>query len=295
VVEEHLHTISYHRGPQGPDCRSSILIPSWNNLEMLQCCINSIRRHSTFAHEIIIHVNDGGDGTLGWVQSQGLSYTHSADNVGVCLALNAASTMATTPYVVYMNDDMVVLPEWDAALFRVIDAMPHDRWFLSATMIEPTTTGNACVVVADYGRSPATLREQELLQNVTRLRRSDWNGATWPPNIVPRSLWDEVGGYSVEFTPGMGSDPDFSMKLWQAGVRLFQGVGSSLVYHFQARSTGRVQRNDGASTFLQKWGVTVGTFNRHYLRRGSAYAGMLHEPSGLYYTLDRLRSSLKRR
>ena len=44
--------------------RFSILIPTWNNLEFLKICIGSIRRNSTFDHQIIIHVNDGSDGTL---------------------------------------------------------------------------------------------------------------------------------------------------------------------------------------------------------------------------------------
>lgn len=287
--------ITYHRGPQGPDVRSSILLPSWNNLPYLQACVESIRRHSTFPHQIIVHVNDGGDGTLEWVRTQGLCHTHSPTNVGVCHAVNAAATLATAPYIVFMNDDMVVLPGWDEALWRVIDTIGHDRWFLSATMIEPRATGNPCVVVADYGDTPERLREADLLNDLSRLRCDDWNGATWPPNVVPRSLWEAVGGYSIAYSPGFGSDPDFAMKLWQLGVRHFQGVGSSLVYHFQARSTGRVTRNDGPATFLATWGLTIGGFNRHLLRRGAAFRGPLAEPSGLHYAFDQLRSKLKRR
>lgn len=49
----------------------SILIPTWNNLPYLQLCIESIRRHSAFEHEIIVHVNEGTDGTLEWVRAQG--------------------------------------------------------------------------------------------------------------------------------------------------------------------------------------------------------------------------------
>ena len=287
--------ITEHRGPQGPDVRSSILIPSWNNLPYLKTCVEAIRRHSSFQHEIIVHVNDGSDGTVDWVRNAGISYTHSAENIGVCHALNAAARLATTPFIVFMNDDMAVLPGWDAQLWAVIDELDHDRWFLSATMIEPRPTGNPCVVVADYGQTPDRFRLDELVNDLPSLQRDDWSGATWPPNVVPRTLWDAVGGYSIEFSPGFGSDPDFSMKLWQHGVRLFRGVGSSLAYHFQAKSTGRVIRNDGPALFLQKWGFTIGTFNRHFLRRGTAYTGHLAEPTGLHFAFDRLRSRLKRR
>ena len=34
----------------------------------------------------------------------------------------------------------------------------------------------------------------------------------------------EVGGFSEEFSPGLGSDPDFNMKLWNKGVRLLKDL-----------------------------------------------------------------------
>ena len=53
----------------------SILIPTWNNLPFLKICVDSIRKNSTYRHQIIVHVNDGSDGTLEWVRQQGLDYT----------------------------------------------------------------------------------------------------------------------------------------------------------------------------------------------------------------------------
>ncbi len=98
----------------------------------------------------------------------------------------------------------------------------------------------------------------------------DYAGTTWPPCVVHRRLWDLVGGQSIEFSPGLYQDPDFGMKLWQAGVRCFKGVGRSRVYHFMGKSTGRVVRNDGRGQFMRKWGVSASRF-RH--PRSAAYAG----------------------
>ena len=53
----------------------SILIPSWNNLSFLKLCVQSIRKNSAMQHQIIVHVNDGSDGTLQWVKEEGLDYT----------------------------------------------------------------------------------------------------------------------------------------------------------------------------------------------------------------------------
>ena len=98
----------------------SILIPTWNNLAFLKICVDSIRKNSTYPHEILIHVNDGSDGTLEWVKAEGLKYTHSPENIGVCFALNGLRPLATTDYILFMNDDMYVLPEWDKNLYEEI-------------------------------------------------------------------------------------------------------------------------------------------------------------------------------
>ena len=43
---------------------------------------------------------------------------------------------------------------------------------------------------------------------------------------------EKVGGFSEEFSPGAGSDPDLNMKLWNEGVRIFKCLNQSRVYHF---------------------------------------------------------------
>ncbi len=103
-------------------------------------------------------------------------------------------------------------------------------------------------------------------------------GSTWPPIVLHRDLWDLVGGLSIEFSPGMYSDPDLSMKLWQAGVRYFKGLGQSRVYHFGSKSTKRKRMNTGRDLFLMKWGISSSTFTKKHLRRGTPFNGPLTEP-----------------
>jgi len=248
----------------------SIVIPTWNNLAFLQLAVDTIRRHSAHDHEILVHVNDGSDGTLAWVRAEGLKHTASADNIGICYAVNRVAALATQPYLVYLNDDMAVLPGWDRPLIATAQGLDGERFMLSATMIEPTETGNRCVAVADHGRSPPAFDESGLIAAMPGLARSDWRGATWPPTLVPTWMWSEVGGYSVELSPGMSSDNDFTMKLWHAGCRIFLGLGDSLVYHFACVSTGRIVKNNGALQFLRKWGVSQRDFDRIVLRRGES-------------------------
>src|SRR5690625_1415486 len=119
------------------DARFSIIIPSWNNLEYLKTCIKSIMEHSAFSHDIIVHVNEGRDGTLEWVREQEfLSYCHSAENIGICYALNLARGLMQTDYLLYMNDDMYAAPDWDIPLWEAIEAEGDNHlFFFSATQL----------------------------------------------------------------------------------------------------------------------------------------------------------------
>lgn len=275
----------------------SILIPTWNNLELLKLCVRSIRQNSQFNHQIIVHVNDGSDGTLEWVKAEGLAYTHSAQNVGICLAVNESAMFAQHDYILYLNDDMYCCPGWDSALVEKLKSLDTDLFMLSGTMIEPKDTNNPCVIVSNYGSEVSTFEEQRLLDDLPKYRKPDWYGATWPPTLVHKRWWFKVGGYSSELSPGMSSDNDFSMKLWHAGCRVFLGVGASLVYHFQCKSTGKVVKNNGTRQFLHKWGIRQSVFDHYYLRRGQVAEGLvLPEPEDTReFRWQVLRSDLKRR
>jgi len=257
----------------------SILIPSWNNLPYLKLCIESIRKNSHFQNQVIVHVNEGVDGTLDWLAVQpDISYTHSPQNIGVCYALNVTRDIVTTDYILYMNDDMYACPSWDLELWKEIEQIGHNLFFLSATTIEPAKPHKA-VINAGFGTSIQNFEETRLLSTFNEPEHNDWQGSTWPPNVVHKQVWDLVGGYSTEFSPGMYSDPDFSMKLWKAGVRLFKGVAASRVYHFGSVSVNRVKRNKGYYTFIAKWGMTSSTFTKYYLHRSDQFTGPLAEPA----------------
>ena len=269
----------------------SILIPSWNNLPYLKLCIESIKKNSTYRHQIIVHINEGSDGSIDWIKTQkDIQYTCSGENMGVCYALNAASMLVATDYILYLNDDMYVCPLWDKYLYDEIKAVGHNRFFISGTAIERMPQ-SSCSIKGDYGSGVHDFNEEKLLQEYQILPMNNWSGATWPPNVVHKEFWHLVGGYSIEFSPGMYSDPDFSMKLWKAGVRYFKGIAQSRVYHFGSLSVKRVVRNNGYYLFILKWGMTSSTFTNHFLHRGKSFGGMLHQPRT--NTIIKLKSLIK--
>nr|HMU03742.1 glycosyltransferase [Saprospiraceae bacterium] len=218
----------YQRSRPPSDVRFSVLIPTWNNLPYLQLCIRSIQSPSALPIQIIVIVNEGKDGTLEWLRDEtDFDFDHAQQNAGICYGLNAARSLVMSDYIIYINDDMYVLPDWDGKMWTNIQGLGTKMFMLSSTMIEPTTNGNKCTVVKDFGRDIESFKETELLENYTSLYRDDWSGSTWPPNVIHVDMWDLVGGFSIEFSPGMYSDPDLSMKLYKAGVRHFKGIGDS--------------------------------------------------------------------
>lgn len=247
----------------------SILIPTWNNLPYLKLCIESILTHSGLKHQIIVAINEGSDGSLEYVLENRIDHVHFEKNSGVCYAVNAARSLARSKYLMYINDDMYVLPGWDRLILDKILQLSTPFFMLSATMIEPHHTGNPCVIVKDFGSSPDTFQKELLIKYASRTSMEDWQGSTWPPFVVHRNVWDLVGGFGIEFTPGFYSDPDFSMKLKKCGVQHFIGLGRALVYHFGTKSTKRVKKNAGKDLFLLKWGITSSDFYKYILRIGS--------------------------
>jgi glycosyltransferase involved in cell wall biosynthesis len=273
----------------------TILIPTWNNLPYLKCCLDSLLKNSSFQHQIIVHVNEGIDGTLDWVKENQIEFTYSEKNIGVCHSLNKASEHATKKYICYFNDDMYALPGWDYYLVKEIETIGHDEFFLSSTMIEPKPGKNANMLQGyDYG-DLSNFDEKRLFQAYQDLKMKDWYGASWPPNVVSKKLWEKVGGYSEEYSPGMYSDPDFSMKLWQEGVRIFKGLGQSKVYHFMSKSTGKVVKNDGRTTFIKKWQMTPGFFYRTVLKMGKTYKDPLkNNYKGIQFFLMKIKIAIKK-
>lgn len=270
--------IKFTNQPKMSTIAFSIIIPTWNNLPFLKICIASIIKNSIASHQIIVHINDGSDGTLEWIKEQGIDYTYSKENIGVCMSCNMMRSKVKNNYIFYLNDDMYLLPGWDISLTDEINKLPDNKFFLSGTMIQPHNSLDVGIL-CNYGDTPETFDEKRLLAEYKLQHIEDWHGATWPPNLVHRDIWDLVGGYSIEYTPGMYSDPDFTAKLWMAGIRHFKGLGDCRVYHFETRSTSRIRKNDGNVQFLMKWGINNSTLRKTLTHLGTPANKMLTQPN----------------
>ena len=148
----------------------------------------------------------------------------------------------------------------------------------------------------DCGDSLENFNESKLLRNYQNINHYDFQGSTWAPHLIHKTLWNKIGGFSEEYYPGTGSDPDLNMKLWKEGVRIFKGINKCKVYHFGSIVTRNYKNHPtiktesgskGAKIFMLKWGISISFFKRFYLRSDTKYTGELDSPKiGIIYLIN---------
>ena len=269
----------------------SIIIPTFNNLPYLKLCISSIKKNSYFTHEIIPHINEGADGTEKYLISQNIKYTISKYNAGICEGVNTAAKKATTSYILYAHDDFYFLPGWEKVLLKEVKNIPHNKFYLSGIMMNNGPLKFNC------GNTLNDFDEKKLLKNFQKINHYDFQGSTWAPHLIHKSMWDEVGGFSEEYYPGTGSDPDLNMKLWKKGVRIFKGINNFKVYHFGSIVTRKYKNHPtiktesgsrGSKIFLLKWGITIKFFKKFILKSDNVYLSQLDKPDKNIYFIYKL-------
>ena len=155
-----------------------------------------------------------------------------------------------------VDDDTLVPPNFE------IEKLNTNAFFLSGTMIEKNSGHLQLACGNDY----KDFDENKLLNNFENLKHVDHQGTHWPPSCIHKTYWDKIGGFGEEYNPGIGCDPDLNMKLWKEGVRIFKGISKFRVYHFASivlRKRKKFKRNNGAKTFLMKWGISVRFFVKY--------------------------------
>ena len=268
----------------------SVIIPTFNNIEYLKLCIRSLENNSAYDHEFIFHVNEGTDGTLEFLKKNKYKFSYSKINSGVCVAFNEAVKLAKKKYVVLGHDDMYFCPGWDITFKDELDKITEEYFFLSGTMVQAANSD----LVLDCGKTYKDFDEEKLLTELPKINHSNFQGTHWQPSLISISTWNKVKGFSEEFSPGLGSDPDFNFKLWNIGTRLFKGLGDCRVYHFSSISLRKKSWNNGAEIFILKWGISIKFFRKYYLKVNTPYKGLLKEPiKNFSYFKDLLICKLK--
>jgi len=216
----------------------------------------------------------GSDGTVDFLEKNNINFTYTKKNAGICKGVNLATKKANFNYVLYAHDDFYFCPEWDAILEKEIKKIGHNEFYLSGTMM------NNGQIKFNCGKTIEDFNENKFLKEYKDHNYYDFQGSTWAPHVLHINTWNKVGGFSEEFYPGTGSDPDLNMKLWKNGVRIFKGINDFKVYHFGSIVSRKYSKdskiktesgNLGSKIFLMKWGISINFFKKFILKSDTIY------------------------
>lgn len=218
-----------------------IVIVTWNNQQFLQTLLSSIEKNSAYPHHVLIHVNEGTDGTREYLDSIRLRYSETEKNVGQSVGTNIATLYGSKDYLYFVDDDMYLLPGWDRELVQFARSYNFcERMWLSSAMIEPRAAPHS-IAPHNYGSHPLNFAEEKLLREYRMLDkdRKPFINTHWPL-LTTRNFWKKIGGCDLQFPWGIGIEIDMLTKAWFGGCRNPVCVPSSRVYHFQSQSTRRL-------------------------------------------------------
>lgn len=107
--------------------RVSVIIVSWNAIELLQQCLPSVVQTSYENLEIIIADNHSTDRSAAWVEDtygERVQVVRHPENWAFCRGNNAAVPHATGKYIVLLNNDVEVPADWLTPLVARMESNP---------------------------------------------------------------------------------------------------------------------------------------------------------------------------
>ncbi len=256
----------------------TILVPTYNNLKYLKLFCESIKNNSNYDHQLVFHVNNGSDGSYDYIYNNRYQFTYSKKNIGLCSSIKEASKLINNEYILYAHDDMYFCKDWDLYLETEVKKYNNILFYISGTNV----SHKVGIINYDCGSSPENFNIEKFNEFCKNDLSQDLQGSHWAPHLIHKNLWNKVGGFSEEFNPGDGSDPDLCMKLWNENVRIFKCLSKFKVYHFGSVTTRKrdVIKNNGTKKFLLKWGFNPRFFRKHYLKGDGKipFKGLLTNP-----------------
>ena len=244
-------------------------ISTYNNLPYLKLAIESVRKNSYFKDApFIIHAENCNDGTDEWLEQNANQYnlTYFVDKneapIGIGGGMNFCADRVETEYIMFLHSDFYVSKHWDKALLDVIEKHPTEKLWVSSHRIEPNMFNNP------YSRPGTYIIDKEIFGAYYH----DFNARefedfamefVWANNeyeipkgegvsgLIRKCDWDEIGGNDPIFAPASWEDMDLFLRMLQNGFK-FILTGASLVWHFGARGSHRLEENDGQTDIRQK-------------------------------------------
>ena len=247
--------------------KTSIIILSYNTLEMLQLCIESIREHTDEGtYEIIVVENASKDGSAGWLMEQeDLHCIYNEENQGFPKGCNQGLEIAEGTELLLLNSDTIVTQNWLENLCCALYSAPEVGAVSCVT--------NCCSNNQQIETSYRSMEEmQAFAANHNKSKPDSWEKKTTLVGfcfLFKREVFDKVGLLDEQFSPGNFEDDDYSLRILQQGWDLLlcrdtfihhfghasflKGYGNQEAEEKVRRSKALLERN--GALFMEKWHV----------------------------------------
>lgn len=226
------------RIPQWHTPKVSIIIPVYNQFEYTYNCVASIVKNSgDVSYELIIANDCSADLTTQIDRILlGLRCVTNEKNLRFLLNCNNAAKYARGEYVLFLNNDTQVMENWLAPLVSLMES--GDRvGMVGSKLIYPDGKLQEAggILWKDgtawnfgHGKNPE-LPEFNYVKPVDYI-----SGAAI---MLPRALWEEIGGFDERFVPAYCEDSDLAFAVRKAGYQVLYQP-QSVVVHFEGVSNG---------------------------------------------------------
>ncbi len=244
-------------------------ISTYNNLPYLQLAIESVRRNSHFKNApFIIHAENCIDGTNEWLVENRVKYNltlilEPTNEVvrGIGGGMNICAEYVETEYICFLHSDFYVTQNWDKALLDIHNQYINEKLWVNSFRIEPNMFnspqryGTYLVPLDAFGAYYHDFKETEFEQWAEDFIKENSNyqipKGEGVSGLVKKIIWDEVGGNDPIFAPTSWDDHDLFLRMLQHNVR-FILPATSVVWHFGARGSHRLEENNGQTSERQR-------------------------------------------
>ena len=214
----------------------AVVVPSWNSAELLPDCLGSLR-HQGLPLEVLVVDNGSSDGSLAYLEREGVPHLALPENIGFARAMNLGAARVGAGAIFVLNADTVVEPGAARALLNALEAEPGLGGVQPRLLqLEPGGGPRDAERARLYSAGQCLSRDGRAfevgageVQGPEHLRRREVFGVCGGACLLRRELFTELGGYDEHYF-AFYEDVDLNVRARIAGWR-FEYVPEAVVWH----------------------------------------------------------------
>jgi GT2 family glycosyltransferase len=113
--------------PKGSPLKVSVVVPNWNGMRFVGMCLDSLAKLDFEDYEVIVVDNGSADGSREMIEEQypDVKLLKLPDNMGFAIACNEGIKASNAEYIVLLNNDIEVTPDWLRELYEGMERHPE--------------------------------------------------------------------------------------------------------------------------------------------------------------------------